>query len=220
MQSDDEEDIEYLREVRTAVLEAWAGLLQAFLPHAGASKAEKEALLGQAAIMAPYLDPMMAVLRKWMGELEELVKDEAMADDDYTMLKNIFAVIGCVHCAATCAGTRSCDYDARNSHGVACHRLRVCCPYCSVPLARSAHFHQLSPCRPLRLPCFLIICCSDAASLIGGANMARYFKRTEPLIAHLAPVCHQYEKDQWDSEHDASGKRRTSIAEYARGKLP
>lgn len=153
-ESDDEDDIDYLRELRNAVLEAWSGLLQAFLPEAGASKAEKEALLAQAAVMAPYLDPMMVVLKRWLDELKEAVEEELMSEEDFVMLKNIFGVIG------------------------------------------------------------------DAASLIGTPNMARYFKRTEPLIAFLAPVCDKYEREQWDSEHDSAGKKRKSIAEYARSKLP
>lgn len=78
------------------MLEAWSGLLQAFLPDAGASKAEKESLLAQAAVMAPYLDPMMVVLKRWLEELHEAVEEEMMGEEDYVMLKNIFGVIGCV----------------------------------------------------------------------------------------------------------------------------
>jgi hypothetical protein len=62
--------------------------------------------------------------------------------------------------------------------------------------------------------------CSDIASVCGKAHMGGFVRKDEPWLRRALDLEDRLERDSWSSEHDSAGRRKQTIAQFARKVLP
>jgi len=99
-----------------------------------------------------------------------------------------------------------------------------------------AHTRRDSACRPARLRALAAITgiltrsvtasafrfsrCSDIASVCGKAHMGGFVRKDEPWLRRALDLEDRLERESWSSEHDSAGRRKQTIAQFARKVLP